>query len=119
MPPPRFGATKFRNAVPGFPPRDEWYRSSLPHAADAPPNTSQFSSVVKTNREHVVTVALSGDASIRAYDAVGANEGQTWTGKLGAGVADWDLGRVEGGELIVAGTNGTVGVLHSIDMLTY
>ncbi|KAL1411200.1 hypothetical protein Q8F55_002151 [Vanrija albida] len=108
MPSPRFGATKFRNAVPHFPPRDEWYRSSLPHAADAPPNTSQFSSVVKTNREHVVTLAPSGDASIRAYDAVGAKEGEAWAGKLGAGVADWDLGRLEGGELIVAGTNGTV-----------
>lgn len=103
----QFGATKFRNAVPAVPARDHWYRTHLPSASDAPQNTVAYSSVVKTNREHVVTVTPSGDVSIRRYDAVGDKEGEAWQGKLGS-VADWDLSRLEGGDMVVAGADGTV-----------
>lgn len=103
----QFGATKFRNAVPAVPPRDAWYRSHLPAASDAPQNTVAYSSVVKTNRQHVITVTPSGDVSIRDYDSVGEKEGEAWNGKIGP-VADWDLSRLEGADMVVAGTDGTV-----------
>lgn len=103
----QFGATKFRNAVPAVPARDAWYRSHLPSASDAPQNTTAYSSIVKTDREHVVTVTPSGDISIRRYSSVGEKEGDAWNGKLGP-VADWDLSRLEGGDIVVAGTDGTV-----------
>lgn len=107
MAPRTFGATKFRNAVPAIPHRDEWYRTALPGAAAAPPNTSAYSSVVKTSRELVITLAPNGDASVRSYAAVGASEGDVWSGKLGP-VADWDISRLEDGGMVVAGNDGTV-----------
>lgn len=112
-----FGATKFRNAVPAVPARDAWYRTGLPSAGDAPQNTTVYSSVVKTNREYVVTLAPSGEASIRPYSSVGENEGKVWQGKFGA-VSDWDLSRLEGGEVVVANGN-TVGLDLSVAPLTF
>lgn len=109
---PRFGATKFRNAVPAIPPRDQWYRTHLPSASDAPANTSSFSSVVKTNREWMVTLTPSGDASVRGYASVGEREGEAWNGRLGT-VLDWDLSRLEDGGMVVAGGDGSVSILRS------
>ncbi|GMK55984.1 hypothetical protein CspeluHIS016_0210400 [Cutaneotrichosporon spelunceum] len=106
MAPRTFGATKFRNAVPAIPARDQWYRTHLPPTSAAPPNTSSYSGVVKTTREAVITLAPSGDASVRSYAAVGEHEGEAWVGKLGP-VADWDVSRLEDGGMLVAGNDGT------------
>lgn len=107
MAPRTFGATKFRNAVPSIPPREEWYRTYLPSSASAPANTTAYSGVVKTTREAVVTLTPGGDASVRSYTATGEHEGDVWSGKLGP-VADWDVSRLEDGGMLVAGNDGTV-----------
>jgi hypothetical protein len=102
---PKFGASKFRNAVPTVPARDAWYRSNL--TSNAPNNTAVYSSVVKANTEHVVTLTPAGDVSVRAYDAVGEKEKDAWSGKFG-GVLDWDLSRLEDRGMYVAGADATV-----------
>ncbi len=107
MAPRTFGATKFRNAVPAIPARDEWYRTHLPPASSAPPNTTTYSGLVKTTREAVITLSPGGDASVRPYCAVGEREGDVWAGKIGP-VADWDVSRLEDAGMIVAGNDGTV-----------
>ncbi|KLT40440.1 DUF1900-domain-containing protein [Cutaneotrichosporon oleaginosum] len=106
MAPRTFGATKFRNAVPAIPARDEWYRTHLPPSSAAPPNTTAYSGLVKTTREAIITLAPSGDASVRSYSAIGESEGQVWAGKFGA-VADWDASRLEDGGMVIAGNDGT------------
>lgn len=103
----KFGATKFRNAIAGIPAREEWYRSALPAADAAPANTSSYSSVIKTNREWIVTLAPNGDCSVRAYNAPGESGKPAWSGKLG-GVADWDISPLEDGGFVAAHTDGTV-----------
>lgn len=116
---PKFGATKFRNAVPNVPHRDGWYRTNLATlASDAPSNTSQFSSAIKTNRESVLTLTPGGDASIRLYSAVGENEGAVWSGKLGGVVADWDVSRLEDAGMVVAGGDGSVSDTNGWGKLT-
>lgn len=108
--PPRFGATKFRNAVPAFPGKEDWYRSSLPGLNDAPQNTSSYSSVIKTSREWIVTLTPAGDCSVRGYKADGA-EPTLWSGKLG-GVVDWDISGLEDGGMVIAHADGTVSRLQ-------
>lgn len=107
MAPRTFGATKFRNAVPAIPDREEWYRTGLPSSGSAPANTSAYSGVVKTWRGGVLTLTPGGDTSVRAYGAAGEREGEVWSGKLGP-VADWDVSRLEDTGMVVAGTDGTV-----------
>ncbi|KAK8869948.1 hypothetical protein IAR55_000517 [Kwoniella newhampshirensis] len=109
MAPSRFGGSKYRNAVPHVPPREEWYRNSLPPASSSTTTSSSlstFSSEVKTNREWIVTVTQSGDLSFRGY------EGGVGTLKVGSGggVGDWDLGALEGGLIAVGGLDGAVSV---------
>jgi hypothetical protein len=106
---PKFGVYKFRNAEPVVPARDGWFRSGFSTlSSDAPTNTSQFSSVVKTNRQGVLTLTPGGDASVRLYSATGADASAHWTGKLGGAVSDWDVSRLEDNGMLVASTNGTV-----------
>lgn len=113
----RFGASKFRNAVPHVPPREEWYRGSLPASSSSTASaTSTFSSEVKANRTLLVTVTPTGDITWRGVQATedAAPKGQ---GKVGTGgsVGDWDLGRVEGGELVIGGADGSVSTMHDND----
>ncbi|WWD15778.1 hypothetical protein CI109_100201 [Kwoniella shandongensis] len=105
----RFGASKYRNAVPHVLPREEWYRTALPPASSSSSTSSTlstFSSEIKTNREWIVTVTQAGDLSYRGY------EGSAGTLKVGSGggVGDWDLGRLEGGLLAIGGLDGAVAV---------
>ncbi|KIR37980.1 actin cross-linking [Cryptococcus deuterogattii 99/473] len=103
----RFGASKYRNAVPSIPHRDGWYRAGLP-SASATSNTSSavttFSSEIKTNREWIVTLTQAGDLSYRPYhgDSISLKVGS------GGGVGDWDLSRCEDGLLVVGGLDGAV-----------
>lgn len=106
----RFGASKFRNSIPHIPGREEWYRSGLAASSSSTTSaTSSFSSEIKTDRQLVVTVTPSGDISWRGYEAVGG-QAVFGSGKVGGGggVGDWDLGKVEGGELIIGGLDGSV-----------
>ncbi|BEJ15558.1 hypothetical protein CspHIS471_0501630 [Cutaneotrichosporon sp. HIS471] len=116
MAPRTFGATKFRNAVPAIPTRDEWYRTHLSPASSAPPNTSTYSGLVKTTREAVIILAPNGDASVRPYSAIGEHEGEVWTGKIGP-VADWDVSRLEDAGMLVAGNDGTATYYSITDKL--
>ncbi|WVR05042.1 hypothetical protein IAU60_002054 [Kwoniella sp. DSM 27419] len=110
MPPAsRFGASKYRNAVPYIPPREEFYRSSLPpfsSASSTSSNVSTFSSEIKTSREWIVTVSQAGDMSYRGY------EGEAGVIKVGSGggVGDWDLSRLEDGLAAIGGLDGGVSV---------
>ncbi|WVQ77976.1 hypothetical protein IAT38_000057 [Cryptococcus sp. DSM 104549] len=104
----RFGASKYRNAVPSIPHRDEWVRGSLPPSSSSTTSSSvsTFSSEIKTSREWIVTITASGDLSYRGYeDGLGAMKVGS-----GGGVGDWDLSRLEGGILVVGGLNGQVDV---------
>lgn len=103
----RFGASKYRNAVPNIPHREEWYRSALPPASATSTTSSAvttFSSEIKTNREWIVTVTQAGDLSYRLYhgDSISLKVGS------GGGVGDWDLSRLEDGLLVIGGLDGTV-----------
>lgn len=110
---PKFGATKFRNAVPAIPGREEWYRTNL--TSDSAANTSGFSSSIKANREYIVTLSPNGDCSVRAYSSLGAEESHAWSGKLQP-CSNWDLSLLEGGGLWVAGTDGTVSAAQKVLM---
>jgi len=108
MAPARFGASKFRNAIPSPTSTETWYRSSLPAAASNTSTSSSlstFSSEIKTSRRWIVTVTPSGDVSWRMYA-----DGSVGTMKIGA-VTDWDLSRLEDETLVVGGTDGSVGPL--------
>lgn len=113
MPPgSRFGASKFRNAVPAVPGREEWYRSQLPSASSSSStssSTSTFSSEVKSTRRWIVTATPSGDVSWRSY-ASPAGEGEdVGSMKLGAGtVGDWDVSKLDDETLVIGGTDGMV-----------
>ncbi|OXB39193.1 actin cross-linking [Cryptococcus neoformans] len=105
----RFGASKYRNAVPNIPHREEWYRSALPPASATSTTSSAvttFSSEIKTNREWIVTVTQAGDLSYRLYhgDSISLKVGS------GGGVGDWDLSRLEDGLLVIGGLDGAVSV---------
>lgn len=104
----RFGASKYRNAVPHIPAKDEWYRTNLPSTGSSTASAaSTFSSEVKANRSHVVTLSQGGELSWRAYGATGSDG--VGSAKVGSGVVgDWDLSRLEGGLLAVGGTDGNV-----------
>lgn len=107
MPPARFGASKFRNAVPFVPGREDWYRGNLPSASTSTTTSSSistFSSEVKANRKWIVTVSPGGDVSWRGY---GRGEGAVGTMKVGP-VGDWDLSVLEDGILVIGGTDGNV-----------
>ena len=105
----RFGASKYRNAVPHIPGKEEWYRTNLPPTSSSTASAvSTFSSKVKTNRQHIVTVTPSGDVSWRPY---ASGSGDVGMAKAGAGtMGDWDLSRLEGGLIAVGGTDGSVSV---------
>jgi hypothetical protein len=105
----RFGASKYRNAVPHIPGREEWYRTNLPPTSNTTASVvNTFSSEVKTNRQHIVTVTQNGDVSWRLYDSA---IGVVGTAKIGGGtVGDWDLSKLEGGLLAVGGTDGAVSI---------
>ena len=118
MAPTRFGASKFRNAVPHMPPRDEWYRQALPAAASTSitsSSASTFSSEVKSSRVWVVTLSPAGELSYRGNDAAGEIGHVSKVKGLGGGggVGDWDLSRLEGGLLAVGGLDGSVGSFWS------
>ena len=112
MPAARFGASKFRNAVPHIPPREHWYRDALTSSSSLTTSslTSTISSEVKTNRNWIVTLSPTGDLSYRAYDRFGGNESVRIVKGIGGGggVGDWDLDRLEGGLLAVGGLDGSV-----------
>lgn len=115
----RFGASKFRNAIPAVPPQTEWYRSALPSGASSSNlQTSTFSSEVKANHFHIVTLASNGDASWRGYSSAGAEDVAadagtspgTGSGKLGSGmIGDWDVSQVGSGDVVVGCADGSVG----------
>ncbi|ORX39705.1 putative actin cross-linking [Kockovaella imperatae] len=111
MPPAsRFGASKYRNAVPHVPHKDEWYRSSLPVSSTSTSPTSTFSSEIKTNRHGIFTLTTSGDFSFRPYDGQhGSVKSQKGIGG-GGGVGDWDVSGLESGRVIVGGLDGSVSV---------
>ena len=113
MPPARFGASKFRNAVPHIPSRDEWYRGGLPPTSasnSTASTTSTFSSELKANREWIVTLSPAGGLSYRGYEEVGKDGQVGVVNGLGGGggVGDWDLSRLEDGMLVIGGLDGTV-----------
>ena len=112
MPPPsRFGASKYRNAVPHLPSREEWYRGDLPASSpsSSASSISTFSSEIKTNRQWIVTLTPSGELSYRLY-AKSDEDIVIGVGKVGGGggVGDWDLSQLEGGRLVVGGLDGSV-----------
>ncbi|WVQ71408.1 hypothetical protein IAR50_000944 [Cryptococcus sp. DSM 104548] len=104
----RFGASKYRNAVPSVPHRDEWYRGALP----AVPTTTTSSAVttisseIKTTREWIITVAPTGELSCRGY----AGEVTGMKVESGGGVGDWDVSRLEDGLLAVGGLDDKVSI---------
>lgn len=108
MPPSRFGASKFRNATPVVPGREEWYRSHLPQASSntTSSSTSTFSSEIKSSRKWIVTVSPSGEVSWRGYESTSGGE-RVGSMKVEA-VGDWDLSRLEDEKLIIGGMEGTV-----------
>ncbi|WVQ98469.1 hypothetical protein IAU59_005595 [Kwoniella sp. CBS 9459] len=114
MPPAsRFGASKYRNAVPYIPPREEFYRHSLPPFALSSSNTtstaiSTFSSEIKTTREWIITLTAAGELSYRGY-AEGSQVGTTRVGS-GGGVGDWDVSALEDGLIAVGGLDGAITV---------
>lgn len=113
MPGGRFGASKFRNAVPHVPTREDWYRNALPTSASSSStssSTSTFSSEVKTSRQWVATLSQAGELSYRAYDTFGAYPKVGVVKGLGGGggVGDWDLSRLEDGLMAVGGLDGSV-----------
>ncbi|ORY22755.1 putative actin cross-linking [Naematelia encephala] len=113
MPPSRFGASKFRNAVPHIPGREEWYRGKLPVTASSSASPlSTFSSEIKTNREWIVTLTPTGDLSYRRYTSHSGSE-EVGTAKVGSGggVGDWDLSRLEDGTVAVGGLDGSVSII--------
>lgn len=90
--------------------REEWYRTSLPPSSSTTSSaTSSFSSEIKTDRQLLVTLTPGGDLSWRKYDAFGSGA-IVGSGKVGGGgaVGDWDLGKVEGGEIVIGALDGTV-----------
>lgn len=98
----RFGASKYRNAVASAPAREEWYRSSLVLSGSTTNlQTSTFSSEVKANHRHIVTVNPSGDASWRTYT------GESGSGRVG-NAGDWDLSGLDEGQVVVGGSDGSV-----------
>ena len=104
----RFGASKFRNAIPAIPPREEWYRSTLPSGGTSTNlQTSTFSSEVKANHLYIVTVTPSGGVTWRGYGKAASEDAKS--GTVGAGtVGDWDLSQVGGGSVVVGGADGSV-----------
>lgn len=110
MPPSRFGASKFRNATPVIPGRDEWYRTHLPQASSSnstSSSTSTFSSEVKSSRRWIITISPSGEVSWRRYSSTSGKEGEAGSMKVGS-VGDWDISGLEDETLVVGGTDGTV-----------
>lgn len=111
----RFGASKFRNATPYIPARDEWYRNNLPPTASSAPLSAltTFTSEIKTTREWIFTLSSSGDLSYRRYDTTGTGD-QMGSDKVGSGsIADWDVSGLEGGQLAVGGVDGSVSLPSS------
>ena len=109
MPVARFGASKFRNAVPYITPREEWYRDTLPVTGNNPTaasSDSTFSSQIKTNRDWIVTVASSGELSYRSYNVT--QPAVSMKGLSRGPVGDWDLSRLEDGMFALGGTDGSV-----------
>ncbi|ODN73525.1 hypothetical protein L202_08026, partial [Cryptococcus amylolentus CBS 6039] len=104
----RFGASKYRNAVPQIPHNDTWYRGHLPplNRDTTASAATTFTSEIKTTREWIVTVAPTGELSLRGYagEAVSIKVGS------GGGVGDWDVSRFEDGLLAVGGLGGAVSV---------
>ncbi|ODN89162.1 actin cross-linking [Cryptococcus wingfieldii CBS 7118] len=100
----RFGASKYRNAAPAIPPPATWYRGDLPPLTPSAPTT--FTSEIKTTREYIITVAPTGELSLRGY------AGQAASIKVGSGggVGDWDVSRLEDALLAVGGLDGAVSV---------
>ncbi len=113
MPAARFGASKFRNAVPHIPPREEWYRDALPSSSQSSSTSSAsstFSSEVKTNRECIVALSPAGELSHRGYGTLGEKDKAGVVKGLGGGggVGDWDLSRLEGGMMVIGCIDGSV-----------
>ncbi|OCF44702.1 actin cross-linking [Kwoniella heveanensis CBS 569] len=114
MPPAsRFGASKYRNAIPYIPPREEFYRHSLPPFALSSSNAtssaiSTFSSEIKTTREWIVTLTASGDLSYRSYAE--GSEAKTLKAGSGGGVGDWDVSPLEDGFIAIGGLDGAIAV---------
>lgn len=109
MPSSRFGASKFRNAQPYIPNREEWYRTNLPSSSSSTSSpTSTFSSEIKTNREWIVTLSPAGELSYRGYDVTFKDGVGVLKIGSGGGVGDWDLSRLEGGTLAIGGLDGSV-----------
>ncbi|WVF72470.1 hypothetical protein IAT40_007285 [Kwoniella sp. CBS 6097] len=114
MPPAsRFGASKYRNAVPYIPPREEFYRHSLPPFALSSSNATSsalctFSSEIKTTREWIYTLTAAGDLSYRGY-AEGSEVGTMRVGS-GGGVGDWDVSALEDGLIAIGGLDGAIAV---------
>ncbi|KAL7422175.1 hypothetical protein Q5752_002820 [Cryptotrichosporon argae] len=104
---PRFTPPKFRNATASLVPREEWYRTHLDAPTMSAGAATSFSSGVKTTRAHVVVVDASGGISVRAY---GSASDVVWAGRVGP-VGDWDASALEGGGVVLGGTDGTLTVL--------
>jgi hypothetical protein len=107
MPSSRFGASKWRNATIQVSARTDWVRQpSLATNNNSSSSIGTFNSEVKANRQYIVTLTQAGDLVWRSYE----NLAELGTAKLRSGgdVGDWDLGGLEGGQLVVGGLDGTV-----------
>ncbi|WWC61287.1 uncharacterized protein I303_103868 [Kwoniella dejecticola CBS 10117] len=105
----RFGASKYRNSLLHYPPRDEFYRSHIPSGSTSTSTNSTFSSEIKNNRQWIVTITPAGDLTFRAHKVKDEEEqvGFERVGK-GGGVGDWDLSRLEDGTVVIGNSDGSI-----------